>query len=201
MKAIAIFKALADDSRLQIINLLRGKPHCVEDIAEALKLAVSTVSAHLKKLQQAGMVYATKQQYYSVYHIKKEILEMKIIEILPQATPADEDRLAAWKQKVYSTYIKDGKITRLPSQNKKRWLIYLEIIKLFEADKQYQEREINDLISTVYADYCIVRRELVDEGVLSREHGIYHLVPDYEERPGFYQMIWLSSEADLRQKQ
>ncbi len=200
MKALELFKALADDSRLQIVNLLRSKPHCVEDIAEALKLAVSTVSAHLKKLQQAGVVYATKQQYYSVYHLKQEILEMKIIEILPQETPADEDRLRIWKQKVLSTYMQDGKVTRLPSQNKKRWTIYLEIIKLFEVGKKYQEREINDIISSIYEDYCLIRRELVDEGVLAREDGIYHVVPDYEEHPGFYQMIWLSSEADLRQK-
>jgi biotin operon repressor len=200
MNTLTLFKALSDSSRLQIINLLRHKPHCVEDIAEALSLAVSTVSAHLKKLQQAGLVHAQKQQYYSIYYLNKEILEMKIIDTLPQSKPIAEDRLTVLTKKVLSTYLKDGKVQRLPSQNKKRWIIYLEIIKLFEAGKAYQERELNEVISSVYEDYCLVRRELVDEGVLARENGVYHLVENYADNPGFYQQVWLNSEADIRQK-
>lgn len=194
MKALQLFKGLADESRMQIVSLLRVKPYCVEDIAEEMNLAVSTVSAHLKKLQSAGLVYAIRVQYYSVYHLKKEFLEMKLSEIMPLEAKTQPNRTEILRNKVLQTYFHDGKVTRLPTQNKKRWIVYMEIIKLFEPGRDYPEKELNELIATVYEDYCMVRRELVDEGVLCRQDGIYRMVDNYSANPGFYQKIWRMSE-------
>lgn len=196
MDALQLFKGLSDDSRLQIIRLLWNRPHCVEDLAEALQLAVSTVSAHLKKLQQGGLVYPVKVQYYSVYHLKKEVLEMKLNQLIPSGEPEKTNPMEVLCRKVLQTYFRDGKVERLPTQNKKRWIVYMEIIKLFEAGKHYTEKEINAIISTIYEDYCLVRRELVEEGVLARQDGIYHLVANYAENPGFYQKIWKASQGN-----
>lgn len=196
MNAELIFKALADQSRLKILELLRSRPYCVEDIAEALGLAVSTISAHLKKMQQAGLVYAIKQQYYSMYKLKEEILEMKISELLPVEKNRPADPVQVLRNKVLRTYFQDGRVSRLPTQNKKRWIVYQEIIKLFEPHRDYSEKELNEAIKTIYDDYCLVRRELVDEGVLSRLNGIYRLVENYQEHPGFYQKIWLESTGN-----
>ncbi|MEF3694461.1 MAG: metalloregulator ArsR/SmtB family transcription factor [Candidatus Cloacimonadota bacterium] len=193
MKALQLFKGLADESRLEIIRLLQEKAWCVEDLAEELHLAVSTVSAHLKKLQQAGLVYSVKVQYYNVYHLKKEILEMKLQEIIPADDASRPDAVDTLRKKVLQVYFEDGKVKRLPTQNKKRWIVYLEIIRLFEAARSYSEKEINAVISSIYEDYCLVRRELVEEGVLERRDGIYRFVENYSENPGFYQKIWRES--------
>ena len=69
----------------------------------------------------------------------------------------------------------------------------MEIIPRFEVGRAYNEQEINELIMGVFDDYCLVRRELVDEGVLQRENGVYTLSQDYETRPGFFQRSWLES--------
>jgi DNA-binding transcriptional ArsR family regulator len=89
MNALQLFKGLADESRLQILAILKRNPACVEDLAERLSLAESTVSAHLKKLQAAGLVYSRKQQYYSVYYLKEEVLQQKLDDLVPseQAAP------------------------------------------------------------------------------------------------------------------
>lgn len=195
MKAVQLFKGLADDSRLRILCLLHDKAYCVEDLAEELKLAISTVSAHLKKLQQAGLVYPVKVQYYNVYHLKKEMLEMKLSEIIPLEQQEKQDRASILRNKVIKTYFCEGKVERLPTQNKKRWIVYLEIIKLFEPGRSYSEREINEVIQEIHDDYCLVRRELVDEGVLIRTDGVYRFVEDYSLNPGFYQKIWRMSEG------
>jgi biotin operon repressor len=195
MNAVHVFKGLADDSRLRIISLLYDKAYCVEDLAEALKLAISTVSAHLKKLQQAGLVYPVKVQYYNVYHLKKEMLEMKLNEIIPLEQQEKQDRTSILRDKVLKTYFRDGKVDRLPTQNKKRWIVYLEIINLFEANRSYSEQEINDVITEIHEDYCLVRRELVEEGVLIRQNGIYHFNENYSQNPGFYQKIWQMSQG------
>jgi len=194
MNACELFKALADSSRLQILALLMEKPHCVEDLATKTSLAISTVSAHLKKLQAADLVYVRKHQYYSIYHLKKEKLDMTINELLGSERQPQTDKTETLRKKVLETYFREGRIVQLPTQNKKRWIVYQEIIKLFNEGISYTEKEINELIKSVYDDYCIIRRELVDEGVLHRENGIYRLIPNYQENPGFYQKIWMMSQ-------
>jgi ArsR family transcriptional regulator len=53
-----LFKALADPARLKILNLLvsGGEGSCVCDLTEALGLTQPTVSHHLKKLTEAGLL-------------------------------------------------------------------------------------------------------------------------------------------------
>ena len=54
----AVFKALADPSRVRIVNQLvtAGEPVCVCDLTPALGLSQATVSFHLKKLMTAGLL-------------------------------------------------------------------------------------------------------------------------------------------------
>ncbi len=191
MNALQLIKSLADESRLQILALLKQQAYCVEDIAEQLSLAESTVSAHLKKLQAAGLVYCIKKQYYNVYHLKPEALQKSLDELIPEPNLQRKDARSLLREKVLKVYFKEGRCIRLPVQNKKRWIVYQEVIKLFEANREYPEKVLNELISTIHEDYCLIRRELVEEGVLQRKDGIYRLVDRYWEKPGFYQKIWL----------
>lgn len=191
MNALQVFKGLADESRLQIMALLKQKPHCVEDLAESLSLAESTVSAHLKKLQAAGLVYNRKQQYYSVYYLKEEALQQKLDDLIPSVQAAPQDAHAMLREKVLKAYFREGVCFRLPVQNKKRWIVYEEVIRLIEPGREYGEKELNAVITRIHEDYCLIRRELVEEGVLQRSSGIYRLVERYWENPGFYQKIWL----------
>lgn len=191
MNALQVFKGLADESRLQIMALLKQKPHCVEDLAESLSLAESTVSAHLKKLQAAGLVYNRKQQYYSVYYLKEEALQLKLDDLIPSVQAAPQDAHAMLREKVLKAYFREGVCFRLPVQNKKRWIVYEEVIRLIEPGREYGEKELNAVITRIHEDYCLIRRELVEEGVLQRSSGIYRLVERYWENPGFYQKIWL----------
>jgi len=66
-----LFKALSDRSRLSVVKSLIEKPQYLEELAERLNLAVSTVSFHLKKLENAGLVWKEKQQYYTIFYLKR----------------------------------------------------------------------------------------------------------------------------------
>jgi DNA-binding transcriptional ArsR family regulator len=59
-QSLAIMKALADKSRLAIVNSLLERSQYVEEIAKRHGLAPSTVSFHLRKLEQAGLVHSRK---------------------------------------------------------------------------------------------------------------------------------------------
>lgn len=74
---VSFFKALADANRLKIVGLLAQQPYSVEELAALLDLKPSTVSHHLAKLAQVGLVSAKTQSYYNVYQLDEKALELK----------------------------------------------------------------------------------------------------------------------------
>ena len=66
---IKIMKALSDPNRVKMIKLLQRKVLCVCEIKEALGLAQSTASKHLKILEEAGLVNYTKDGLWVNYHL------------------------------------------------------------------------------------------------------------------------------------
>lgn len=175
-ESVKLLKALADSSRIKIIHSLFENAQYVEEIAERHDLAVSTVSFHLKKLEQADLVYKVKEQYYLVYHVKKQLFDLTlkdIISIKDDQKSAQEKRILKYKEKVISSFFKRGKLLRIPTQHKKRWVVYEKIAEKFSPDKKYQEAEINHIISEIYEDYCTIRRELIGENILQRNNEYY----------------------------
>lgn len=65
-------KALADETRLRIINLLYEKELCVCDIHEALNITQTKASRHLQYLKHAKLVDDRKQAQWIYYSIKKD---------------------------------------------------------------------------------------------------------------------------------
>lgn len=51
-----MFKALSDENRLRIIDLLAGGELCVCELATELEISDALVSHHLKQLREAGLV-------------------------------------------------------------------------------------------------------------------------------------------------
>jgi ArsR family transcriptional regulator, arsenate/arsenite/antimonite-responsive transcriptional repressor len=73
----AIFKALADPTRVQIVNLLANAaaPVCVCDLTPRLGLSQGTVSFHLKKLLDIGFVEREQRGTWAYYSLNREGLE------------------------------------------------------------------------------------------------------------------------------
>ena len=73
----AVFKALADPGRVRIVNLLAtaGDAVCVCDLTPQLDLAQPTVSFHLKKLAQAGLLEREQRGVWAYYQVNREALE------------------------------------------------------------------------------------------------------------------------------
>ena len=59
------------DDYAGFLSALREKDMYVELLAERLQLSAPTVSFHMKKLQAAGLVDARREQYYTMYSLRK----------------------------------------------------------------------------------------------------------------------------------
>lgn len=66
---VSILKALSDETRLRIINLLLEKELCVCDINETLKITQTKASRHLSYLKNAGLVTDRKQAQWVYYSL------------------------------------------------------------------------------------------------------------------------------------
>jgi ArsR family transcriptional regulator len=69
------FHALSDETRLQLLELLRGGEQCVCDLTDALDAAQSRLSFHLKTLKDAGLVTDRREGRWVYYSLNVEALE------------------------------------------------------------------------------------------------------------------------------
>lgn len=68
------FRALSDETRLQILEILRGGEHCVCELTEALELGQSLLSFHLKTLKEAGLVTDRREGRWMYYALEEGAL-------------------------------------------------------------------------------------------------------------------------------
>lgn len=69
---IRVMKAMSDPNRVRIIKLLQRKVLCVCELRELLGLAQSTVSKHLRLLDDAGLIESCRDGAWIIYSIKNE---------------------------------------------------------------------------------------------------------------------------------
>lgn len=174
--AIKLFKCLADKSRLQILKSLVLEDMYVERLAQRLGLTPATISFHLKKLEDAGAVTSYKDQYYTMYSIRQEVFMTNIIDIIKEESDeADKQRQRdeEYRKKVLAAFFQYGRLKSIPSQRKKERICLEEIAKSFEIDKVYDEKEVNAKIEAYHDDYCTIRRDMISEGIMTREGTNY----------------------------
>lgn len=71
-KLIDVLKALSDETRLRILNLLYERELCVCDIMATLQISQAKASRHLIYLKNAGLVKDRKQAQWSYYSMAKD---------------------------------------------------------------------------------------------------------------------------------
>lgn len=76
-QAKKIAKALADDSRLQILQQIRKKSNCLAcmDIGEFINLSQPSISHHVKQLVEADLISYEKEGRYVKYQINQRVLD------------------------------------------------------------------------------------------------------------------------------
>jgi ArsR family transcriptional regulator len=73
----ALFRSLGDPARVRIVNLLAtsGEPVCVCELVEPLGLSQPTVSHHLKKLVEAGLVDRAQRGKWAYFSLNPDAVE------------------------------------------------------------------------------------------------------------------------------
>ncbi|WP_119070683.1 metalloregulator ArsR/SmtB family transcription factor [Aggregatilinea lenta] len=184
---LVMLKVLADESRLSMLRLLNEREHTVGELASRVDLGEPTVSHHLARLREVGLVslrMAGNQRFYclnepGLARFKQMAENIEQMPSQPEPVESDESWIDALGQgwsdedrQVLRVYTQNGQLARLPGKAKKRNVILRWVATRFEADRRYTETEVNEVIKAVHeADYVALRRDLIDMGYLRRERG------------------------------
>ncbi len=172
---VRFFKVLSETNRLRIVGLLAQKPHTVEQLAERLGVGMSTVSHHLARLTDAGLVAARSESYYSVYTLRTETLSSMARELLQEVEQPRRESASdmdAFDRKVLTSFTTpDGRITAFPVGKKRFQVLLRHVLGAFEPGVRYTEKRVNQILSNYNPDVARLRRGLVDHRLMAREGG------------------------------
>lgn len=119
MELIQVIKALSDETRLRILNLLHQGELCVCELEVLLDINQSNASRHLNRLSNAKMLEFEKRAQYVYYKIDdgalneypfiKEILDKELVKV--ERYREDLERLSQYRESgVSCDDLKDGKL-------------------------------------------------------------------------------------------
>lgn len=126
-RLVTFHKALADPSRIRIIALLKEGPLHGQAIANKLGLKPPTITHHIKKLRDTGIIYERRDRNTIYIHldIKKLTYFSDAIlkigaedEMNEEVNVTDQEKLTIVRNFIQA----DGKLKNIPSQRKKKLL-------------------------------------------------------------------------------
>lgn len=136
------------------------KFHTTAEIAELLKMNVQVIARKLKYGELVG------------YKIGKD-WRIKESDLMAWLERHSNKTLLDPGQMVVNRFMKDGRFETLPVARAKRKYILEHILRQFEFNRVYAEKEVNGIITGFHDDYCRVRREFIIEKMMSRKDGKY----------------------------
>lgn len=170
---LRFFKALADANRLKIIGLLAQNESSVEELAAMLDISASTVSHHLSKLSDIGLVSARAEGYYSIYRLETDTLEGMAQQLLSGNTLPEVAKnldAEAYERRLLKDCLdEEGAIVQFPTNKRKQDVILRYAAEHFEDGKVYTEKEVNVVIGALFRDIPFLRRYLISFGYLDRK--------------------------------
>ena len=160
---------LADDTRLAVVAALALGATDIDSVAEATGLTGTQVALAARRLGRGGLV----RRDGTGLELRRELFGAAArgaAEATPPPEPLSSDPA---EDAVLQTFITDGRLTSIPVPRAKRRIVLEHLVRVFEPGLRYPEREVNALLAVWHPDTAALRRYLVDEGLLSRDAGVY----------------------------
>jgi predicted transcriptional regulator len=185
---LSFFRALADASRLRILGILADRECSVEELASLLDVKPPTVSHHLAKLKELGLVRMRQQGTTHLYSLDQETLTALSRDVLkPEkiVSLADNVEGDAFERKVLRDFFEGERLKEIPTGHqqrgpKKREIVLRWLANRFQHGVKYTEREVNEILKRHHPDTATLRRELVagGYGLMTRDKGVYWRLPE-----------------------
>lgn len=165
----AFLRIALDPIRLAVLGRGAVGPVDVDALATELGEHPRKVLKAVGSLREAGLLTETLE-------LDRQALR-SIAAVLPQVGMVDPAFLEGpWSEEegaILSRFFSGTRLTKIPSSRGKRRLVLERLAMEFEPGLRYGEKEVNLTLEAFHEDYTSLRRYMVDEGLLSREAGVY----------------------------
>ena len=159
---------LADEDRRRVFAALVLGAETLEELAERTGLALPAVWRALRRLRREGVVDTEGDRW----QVQADVIAQRAREAAPEPEDVGEG-VPPKDAAVLRSFLRDGRLTSIPTARSKRLVVLDHLVRVFEAGVRYPEREVNALLAVWHPDVAALRRYLVDEGLLTREAGVY----------------------------
>jgi hypothetical protein len=168
---------LAEPARLAAFAAVVLGARSPAEVADRTGLRLRDTTAALRRLEQGGLVGTAEGGLVAQASAFKDAIRRYGVQREPDEPPdADPNRAA-----VLRAFLRDGRIVQLPAARAKRRILLEHVVTAFEPGVRYAEREVDAILRAWYDDHATIRRYLVDEGLLTRERGVYWRIGGYVE--------------------
>lgn len=141
------------------------------EIGRASGLELRRVARAINRLVAGGLVLEEPDDA----HVLLEAAFQLAARAVAAARPTNEEHGDAPpdEARVLRAFVRDGRLTSIPSAWGKRRVVLDWLAQRFEPGRRYSESMVNLSLGQVHPDTAALRRYLVDDGFLSRDHGEY----------------------------
>ncbi len=188
VELVGPFSALADETRLRILELLAQGELLAQDIIMQLGLSQSSVSRHLKQLTSAGFLQERRgegaNKRYRLNEAKVDWAFLALKQLLTQPMRAADQPAHPFAMELQRFLNTDGRITTWPARRKDQVTVLRYLADQFQPGQEYTEKQVNEVLSqrigkpnvsapwehTVdfAVDHATLRRKLMEERLMQR---------------------------------
>jgi hypothetical protein len=162
---------LADDDRRAAFAALVLGASDWSAVQRASGLDARAAGRALQRLVDAGLVVEGDG---GSLHLLGEAFKLAArAEAERSAGPDEHAEEPADVARVLRAFVRDGRLVSIPTTHSKRLIVLDWITQRFEPGRRYSESRVNTILAQLHPDTAPLRRYLVDDEFLSREHGEY----------------------------
>lgn len=164
---------LAEPERLRVISALVLGARTPSELAAATGLDQRTVGRALRRLETGALVSSDQHGFTLDATVFKRVAREAAV------PPQTEDHGYADEhvEATVRTFVRGGRLLRLPAQQSRRRTVLEHLVQTLQPGTRYTEKELDVELRALCdggeVDHVTLRRHLVDEGLLTRDHGEY----------------------------
>lgn len=177
MRPDALCGLLAEPDRLTTFAAVVLGAATPSEVAARTGLPARQVVVALRRLESGGLLTTVDGRIVAEANAFKEAVR----EYAPPPIVEEDLDPDRAKAAVLRAFVRDGRIVRIPAARNKRRIILEHIVASFEPGIRYPERAVDAILRAWYDDHASLRRHLVDEGMMTREGGLYWRTGGYVE--------------------
>ena len=161
---------LADDDRRSVVAALTLGATSLDEVVRRAGLPTDRAGKALARLVDGGLVVTGDG---AALVVLGAAFGRAARSALGRSRSTEHDDRPADVRRVFDAFVRDDRITSIPTARTKRLVLLDWLAQDFEPGRRYTEREVNAMLHRRHPDTATWRRYLVDEEFLERGGGEY----------------------------